>query len=101
MGSNLEQKFKLWERPTSVEIRVFQNNLIGICPTMNTTCDQSVSSVWHCLLELLPQNQKYCQTSWILYEKKSYKLFLPSNVKNSKYPEAETWHPENIDGWSY
>ena len=55
----------------------------------------------HCLLELLPQNQKYCQTNWVLYQKKSSKLFLPSNVKNSKYPEAETWRSENIDGWSY
>ena len=46
MGSNLDQKFKLWVRPASVKIRVFQNNLIGICPTMQTTCDQSVSSVY-------------------------------------------------------
>ena len=25
----------------------------------------------------------------------------PSKVEKGKYPESETWHPENIDGWSY
>ena len=28
-------------------------------------------------------------------------LFLLSKVENNKYPEAETWHPGSIDGWSY
>ena len=27
--------------------------------------------------------------------------FLLGKVENSKYPEAETWHPESIDGWTY
>ena len=28
-------------------------------------------------------------------------LFLLGKVKNNKYLQAETCHPENIDGWSY
>ena len=28
-------------------------------------------------------------------------LFLLGNVESNKYPEAETWHPESLDGWSY
>ena len=27
-------------------------------------------------------------------------LFLLGKVENDKYPEAETWHPEGIDGRS-
>ena len=26
-------------------------------------------------------------------------FFLLGKVKNKKYSEAETWHPESIDGW--
>ena len=32
-------------------------------------------------------------------EPKKPLLFLLGKVKNNKYPEAETWHPESRDGW--
>ena len=31
----------------------------------------------------------------------SSELLLPIKIKNVKDPEAETWHPESRDGWSY
>ena len=36
--------------------------------------------------------------NWVLNQKTL--LFLLGKVDNSKYPEAETWHPESMDGWS-
>ena len=32
---------------------------------------------------------------------KKKQLFLLGKVANDKYPEAETWHPESIDGRPY
>ena len=50
---------------------------------------QNLSSIWRCLLELYPQTH--------LHEPKK-QLFLLVKIENSKYPEAETWHQESIDG---
>ena len=56
LRSKLGQKFKLWVCLVSVKIQVFQNTLNGICTIMRTTCDQKFTSIWPCLLELLPWN---------------------------------------------
>ena len=42
--------------PCSLKIGVFQKALNIICTTMRTTYGQNFSSIWCCLLELLPQN---------------------------------------------
>ena len=34
-------------------------------------------------------------------EPKKPLLFLLGKVENNKYSEAETWHAESRDGWSY
>ena len=34
-------------------------------------------------------------------KKNKKQLFLLGKVENGKYPEAETWYTESIDGWSY
>ena len=47
---------------------------------------------------IAPKNQKMGQNgSWT---KKTLR-FLLAKVKSEKYPKADTWHPESIDGWSY
>ena len=38
-------------------------------------------------------------SKWSQNQKKQ--LFLLGKVENGKYPEAETWYTESIDGWSY
>ena len=98
MGSRLDQKLKLWVCPVFVKIRVFQNALNGFCTAM-WTCDQNFSSISPRFMDLLPQQSKKNVPNWVLNQKKS--LFFPSKVESSRYPEAGTWHPESIDGWSY
>ena len=46
-----------------------------------------------------PKQPKKNEPNWVLNQTKS--LFFPSKVESSRYPEAGTWHPESIDGWSY
>ena len=64
---------------------------------MRTTFDQNFNSIRHCLLELLPQ--KFPKWAQIGPEPKTL-WFLLAKVKYHKYPEAESQHPESIDGWS-
>ena len=94
----MDQKFKLWVRIVSAKIWAFQNALNSICAAMRTTCGQNFSSIRRCLLELLSQNPPKCAQ---LGPEPKKMLFLLCKVKNGKYPEAETWHPESIYGWSY
>ena len=35
-------------------VKIWAFPLNGICITMSTTCGKNFSSIWHCLLELLP-----------------------------------------------
>ena len=97
LGSKLDPKLKLLVSPVTVKIWALQNALNGICTTMRTTCGQTFSSIRHCLLELLPTKTP----KWAQIGPEQKNPFLLAKVKNNKYPEAETWHPESIHGWSY
>ena len=98
LGSKLHQNFKLWVSLFTAKIWVLQNALHGICTTMRTTCAQTFSSIRRCLLApLLAKSPKWAQIG----PKQKKQWFLLAKVENNKYSEAETWHPESIDGWSY
>ena len=93
LGSKLDQKLKfraLWK--FFIRIWDFRNPLNGTCKTMKTSYGQSFSSMWHCLLELLPPNLlKLVQVG---PEPKKALLFLLGKVENNKFPEDETWHSD-------
>ena len=66
-----------------------------LLPT-RTTCDQNFSPIRRCWLELLlPKTQKCFKMG---REPKKTSWFFLAKVKNGKYPKAETWHPNSIDG---
>ena len=91
-ASQLDQKLKFWVKSwlsaVSVKIWDFQNALSAVCTTMRTPDGQNFSSIWSCLLEVLPQTHQKT-------------VYLLGKIDTCKYPEAETWHPESIDGRSY
>ena len=101
LWSKLDQKLKLWVRPVSAKIWVFQSALNCICITMRTTCGQSISSIWRSLLEVLPPNpQKLPQFG---PEPKNIVVSLGKVVNDlPTYPEAETWHLDKwLNWWIY
>ena len=77
---------------------VFQNAWNSICATMSTTCSQNFSSIWCCLLELLPKSP----TKWAqLGPKPKNVVLLLGKVETNKSTETKTWHSERVEKWSY
>ena len=82
LESKLDQKLKLWVSPVTVKIWVLQNALNSICTTMKATCGQNVTSIRHCLLQVLPQeNPKWGQMT---LEPKKCSDFFWQNSKATK-----------------
>ena len=68
---------------------------VQLCGPVIKISAQSHLGLWiYC-----PKQPKKNGPNWVLNQKKL--LFFPSKVESSRYPEAGTWHPESIDGWSY
>ena len=96
-GVNWDQKLKLWKFKNWI-LQNALNALTFVLP-MTITCDQHFSSIRRCWLELL--SQKIPKWAKMGPEPKKTLSFLLAKVKNGKYPKAETWYPNSIDGWSY